>query len=98
MARQTDQRRTRHQRRRSSRPIAAKTNFAQFPFLPSYWLSAGVLRWAEGILAMAGFFVLVLLSHVLFFGFFAFTRLGNLYYEAANQAHSRASVWGQWLD
>ena len=76
--------------------LLQKTNFAQFPFLPSYWLSAGVLRWAEGILAMAGFFVLVLLSHVMFFGFLAFTRLGNLYYEAANQAHSRASVWGQW--
>jgi ABC-2 type transport system permease protein len=76
--------------------LMQKTNFAQFPFLPSYWLSAGVLHWAEGIQAMALFFILVLLSHVLFFGFLAFTRLGALYYEAANQVSSRASVWGQW--
>ncbi len=76
--------------------LMQKTNFAQFPFLPSYWLSSGVLQWADGIPAMAGFFILVLLSHVLFFGFLAFTRLGNLYYDAASQAASRASVWGQW--
>ncbi len=73
-----------------------RTRFAQFPFLPSYWLSISVLQWAEGILTVAGFFMLVLLSNVLFFGFLAFTRLGNLYYDASSQVHSRASVWGQW--
>jgi ABC-2 type transport system permease protein len=40
--------------------------------------------------------MLVLLANVLFFGFLAFTRLGKLYYEAASQVQSRASVWGQW--
>ena len=28
--------------------LLAKTRFAQFPFLPSYWLSASVQQWAEG--------------------------------------------------
>jgi ABC-2 type transport system permease protein len=73
-----------------------KTSFAQFPFLPSYWLSTSVIQWAEGVLNVALFFMLVLLSNVLFFGFLAFTRLGNAYYESASAVRSRASVWGQW--
>lgn len=73
-----------------------KTRFAQNPLLPSYWLSAGVLSWAEGALAAAIFFALVLLSHTLFFGFLAFTRMGNLFYEAASAVQSRASVFGRW--
>ncbi len=76
--------------------LLQKTRFAQFPFLPSYWLSTSVLQWAEGAVTLAGFFALVLLSNVLFFGFLAFTRLGNLYYDAASRVQSRASVWGQW--
>jgi hypothetical protein len=76
--------------------LLQKTRFAQFPFLPSYWLSSSVLQWSDGILNVAGFFMLVLLSHVLFFGFLAFTRLGKLYYAAASETQSRASVWGQW--
>ena len=73
-----------------------KTRFAQYPLLPSYWLSSGVLQWAEGALAAAGFFMLVLLSHVLFFGSLAFTRMGNLFYEAASAVQSRASLFGHW--
>jgi ABC-2 type transport system permease protein len=76
--------------------LMIKTRFAQFPFLPSYWLSTSVLQWAEGVLNVAGFFLLVLLSHVTFFGFLAFTRLGSLFYESASNVQSRASVWGQW--
>lgn len=76
--------------------LLQRTKFAQFPFLPSYWLTTSVLQWAQGILTMALFFMLVLLSNVLLFGFLAFTRLGNLYYDASSQVHSRASVWGHW--
>ena len=76
--------------------LLQRTRFAQFPFLPSYWLSTSVLQWAEGVLTLAGFFVLVLLSNVMFFGFLSFTRLGGLYYDAASLVQSRASVWGQW--
>jgi ABC-2 type transport system permease protein len=73
-----------------------KTRFAQFAFLPSYWLSSAVLEWSDGMLGGAGFFLLVLLSNVMFFGFLAFTRLGGFYYDAVSQIQSRASVWGQW--
>jgi ABC-2 type transport system permease protein len=76
--------------------LLAKTRFAQFPFLPSYWLSSSVIQWAEGVLNVAGFFLLVLISHVAFFGFLAFTRLGNVFYETASAVQSRASAWGQW--
>ncbi len=76
--------------------LLAKTRFAQFPFLPSYWLSASVQQWAEGARAAAGFFLLVLLSHVLFFGALACTKMGNLFYDATSVVHSRASVFGQW--
>jgi ABC-2 type transport system permease protein len=76
--------------------LLMKTRFAQFPALPSYWLSAGVLNWSEGALAAAGFFLLVLLSHVLFFGFLAFNGMGRFFYDAASAVQSRGSVLGQW--
>jgi len=76
--------------------LLMKTRFAQFALLPSYWLSAGVLQWSEGALAAAGFFGLVLLSHSLFFGCLAFTRMGGLFYEAVSTVHSRGNVFGQW--
>jgi ABC-2 type transport system permease protein len=73
-----------------------KTRFAQFPWLPSYWLSAGVQQWAEGALTAAAFFALVLLSHVLFFGSLLFTRMGERFYLAASAAQSRGSVLERW--
>ena len=76
--------------------LLIKTSFAQFPFLPSYWLSTSVIQWAEGVLNLAGFFILVLLSHVTFFGFLALTRLGGVFYDTASTVQSRASLWGQW--
>jgi ABC-2 type transport system permease protein len=69
--------------------LLAKTRFTMFPFLPSYWLSAAVLEWAEGIVRGATFFMLVLLSHTLFFGGLAFTRFGNLFYDTASAVQSR---------
>jgi ABC-2 type transport system permease protein len=76
--------------------LLMKTRFAQFPLLPSYWLSSGVIHWAEGALATAGFFSLVLLSHVLFFGFLSFTRMGNVFYDASSALQSRGSVLARW--
>lgn len=76
--------------------LLVKTNFAQFPFLPSYWLSMSVLQWAEGALMTAGFFMLVLLSNSLFFGSLAFAFMGNIFYDASSISQSRESVFGQW--
>ena len=73
-----------------------RTRFAQFPLLPSYWLSSSVLQWAEGAITAAGFFLLVLLSHVAFFGMLAFTHMGNLFYDAASTLQSRGSVFARW--
>jgi ABC-2 type transport system permease protein len=70
--------------------LLAKTRFTMFPFLPSYWLSAAVMQWAEGITRSAAFFAAVLLSHTLFFGSIAFTRFGNLFYDTASAVQSRA--------
>jgi ABC-2 type transport system permease protein len=70
--------------------LLAKTRFTLFPFLPSYWLSTAVLQWAEGILENALFFAAVLLSHTLFFGWVAFTRFGNIFYDTASAVNSRA--------
>ena len=70
--------------------LLAKTRFTMFPFLPSYWLSAAVLQWAEGIGRSAVFFAAVLLSHTLFFGSVAFTRFGNLFYDTASAVQSRS--------
>ena len=76
--------------------LLMKTRFAQFALLPSYWLSAGVLQWSEGAWSGAGFFALVLLSHSLFFGCLAFTRMGGPFYDAASTVQSRGSVFWQW--
>lgn len=76
--------------------LLARTRFALFPLLPSYWLSAGVQQWAEGALAAAGFFGLVLLSHVLFFGTLLFTRMGQRFFEAVCRVQSRGSVLASW--
>ena len=76
--------------------LLLKTRFAQYPLLPSYWLSSSVLQWAEGAKVAAGFFLLVLLSYVLFFGSLAFTRMGNLFYDAASTVQSRGSVFARW--
>ena len=70
--------------------LLAKTRFTMFPFLPSYWLSASVLQWAEGITRDAVFFAAVLLSNTLFFGGIAFTRFGNIFYDTASAVQSRA--------
>ena len=76
--------------------LLVKTRFAQFPFLPSYWLSTSIIQWGEGVLNVAGFFMLVLLSHVAFFGFIAFTKLGRAFYAGASAVQSRGSGLDQW--
>lgn len=72
------------------------TRFAQFPLLPSYWLSASVQNWSEGAVRTALFFASVLLSYSLFFGMVAMTRLGDAFYEASSVVHGRGSLLGQW--
>jgi ABC-2 type transport system permease protein len=76
--------------------LLVKTRFAQFPFLPSYWLSSSILQWADGVFNTAIFFILVLLSNTAFFGLIAFTQLGRRLHETASAVHSRESMWGQW--
>jgi ABC-2 type transport system permease protein len=74
--------------------LLAHTRFAMFPLLPSYWLSTGVLQWADGAVSSAAFFVLVLLSNTLFFGMLTFTRVGALFFDTASAVQSRAG--GRW--
>lgn len=76
--------------------MLAKTHFAQYPLLPSMWLSSSVLQWAEGARSAAAFFCGVLFSHVLFFGMLSFTRMGSPFYDAASEVSSRGSVFGRW--
>jgi ABC-2 type transport system permease protein len=76
--------------------LLVKTNFALFPFQPGYWLTQFLVQWAERSFAAAGFFLLVLLSHALFFGALALTRLGRLFYDTASAVQSRPSVWHEW--
>jgi ABC-2 type transport system permease protein len=73
-----------------------RTRFSQYPWLPSYWVSFSVLNWASGAVAVSGFFLLVLLSHVLFFGMLSFTRTGNLFYDATSAVNSRGKIFAGW--
>jgi ABC-2 type transport system permease protein len=76
--------------------LLVKTRFTQFPFLPSYWVATSVIQWGEGVTNIAGFFMLVLLSHVTFFGFVAFTRFGEPFYAGASAVHGRGSAFVEW--
>jgi ABC-2 type transport system permease protein len=76
--------------------MLAKTKFSQFPLLPSYWLSASVLNYAEGAFRNSAFFALVLLSNALFFGFLALSSMGRNFYEASSAVHSRGSILARW--
>src|SRR5690349_23330373 len=76
--------------------LLVKTRFTQFPFLPSYWLATSVIQWGEGVLNIAGFFMLVLLSNVAFFGFLTFTRLGKAFNDGASAVQSRGSDFMEW--
>jgi ABC-2 type transport system permease protein len=73
-----------------------RTALAQFPLLPSYWLSTSVLQWMEGAFSAAAFFAAVLLSNVLFFGSLAFNFTGKFFYSAASSVQSRSSVFRRW--
>lgn len=76
--------------------LLENTRFANFPFLPSYWMSASVQNWSEGALGAASFFALVMLSHALFFGQLVCQRLGDAFYEAANRVNSRGGLFDRW--
>ncbi len=76
--------------------LLAKTQIAQFPFLPSYWLSSTLTHWVEGARAAAGFFAAVLMSNVLFFGFLGFTKTGRHFYASLSSTLSRGSLAGDW--
>ncbi|MBM3844990.1 MAG: hypothetical protein FJ405_01720 [Verrucomicrobia bacterium] len=73
-----------------------RTLFAQFPLLPSYWLTSAVMRWAEGAYAAAGFYILVILSNALFLCAVAASGLGRGFYRATAEAQGRDSVFGRW--
>jgi ABC-2 type transport system permease protein len=76
--------------------LLMRTHFAEWPWLPSYWLSTSVLQWSEGALTAAGFFLLVLLSNVLFFGWLSFNCTGKLFYESFSTVQSRESIFVRW--
>jgi ABC-2 type transport system permease protein len=76
--------------------MLTRTRLAQFPLLPSYWLSATVLEWTEGAVTASLFFALVLLSNVLFFGSLAFNFTGRFFYSACSAVQSRGSVFRRW--
>jgi len=76
--------------------VLAKTEFSQFPAMPSFWLASSVQNWVEGLRTTATFYTLVLTSNVLFFGFLAWTKMGNYFYGGSSSVHSRAHVFGHW--
>jgi ABC-2 type transport system permease protein len=76
--------------------LLMRTRFSESPWLPSYWLSTTVLQWAEGALTAAGFFLLVLLSYALFFGWISFNYSGAFFYRAFSTVQSRESIFVRW--
>lgn len=76
--------------------LLSRTRFAQYPLLPSYWLTSGVMHWIEGALTASGFFILVTLSYVTLFGLLSFTSMGPSFYAASSSVMSRGGLFGHW--
>ncbi len=76
--------------------MLTRTRAAQFPLLPSYWLTSSVLEWTDGAVTSALFFAAVLLSNALFFGTLAANFTGKFFYDAASAVQSRGSVFRRW--
>jgi len=76
--------------------MLTRTRVAQFPLLPSYWLTSSVLEWTDGAVTSALFFAAVLLSNALFFGTLAANFTGKFFYDAASAVQSRGSVFRRW--
>lgn len=72
--------------------LLMRTKFVLFPYLPSYWLASGLIRWSEGAIQNAIFFCGVLLSYALLFGYITSTVYGALFYESLSAVNSRAST------
>ena len=76
--------------------LLEKTQFAQFPFLPSYWLSSGVLHWADGARSTAGYFFATLAAHAMFLGFWSLTGSGKIFYDGFSEVQSRGGAFIRW--
>ncbi len=76
--------------------MLVRTRFAQYPLLPSYWMSSAVLNWTEKALVSSAFFAAVLLSNVLLFGFLSLVYSGNIFYDAASAVNSRGGLLSGW--
>ena len=74
--------------------LLARTRFSLFPYLPSYWVSSGIIQWVEGAVMGTFFFGLVLLSHTLFFGYLAMTKSGGLFFTSLSVVNSRGGGVG----
>lgn len=76
--------------------LLRKTRFAEFPLLPSCWLSNSVQFWAEGALPAAGFYAAVLLSYGVFFGAMASRFFGDALRAGASATLSRSGPFERW--
>lgn len=76
--------------------MLVKTRFAQFPLLPSYWLSSSVIHYAERSFGSSLFYAGVILANSLLFGFVSVAYLGRWFHASGSAAQSRASILGHW--
>lgn len=76
--------------------LLSKTKFVEEYYLPSYWLSSGVLNISEGAYAAAGLYTLVLFSYALFFCAISFTKTGRLFYDSFSAVQSRGNIFINW--
>lgn len=76
--------------------LLSKTRFVEEYYLPSYWLSSGVLNISEGSYSAASLYTMVLFSYALFFCAISFTKTGRLFYDSASAVQSRSNIFINW--
>ena len=76
--------------------LLAKTRFVEEYYLPSYWLSSGILNISEGSYIAASLYTMVLFTYALFFCAITFTKTGKLFYDSASSVQSRSNIFANW--
>ncbi|MGC8886683.1 MAG: putative ABC transporter permease subunit [Verrucomicrobiia bacterium] len=76
--------------------LLSKTSFVEEFYLPSYWLSSGIINLAEGAYVAAVLYAMVLFSYSLLFSTLSFTKAGRFFFDSASAVQGRSHILQNW--
>lgn len=76
--------------------LLSKTSFVEENYLPSYWLSSGIINLAEGSFSAALLYAMVLFSYSLLLTLISFTKAGRYFLNSASAVQGRSHIFQNW--